>query len=201
HGTWNVLVKVSGDPIATFRRATAMAAVIASLSIVPAWLFLGRPTLTGASVAWCLLSSVLETTYLWLLSPAYRRGDRAGGLPPCHTLALCLAAVHADGDRAPAVDMDCLSAQAVPTASAAPTSYLAPVDSNRHIFLGGLLPGPLGPEPGAARSRGPGPRDRDRRRGGLGGVALTRRGTDRAQAFRCTCDPRRSRAAGRLTRW
>src|SRR5207245_5381314 len=79
--------------------------------------------------------------------------------------------------------------------------YLAAVDSNRHIFLGGLLPGPLGPEPGAARGRGPGPRDRDRRRGGLGGVALTRRGTDRGQAFRCTCDARRSRAAGRLTRW
>ena len=81
HGTWNVLVKVSGDPIATFRRATAMAAVIASLSIVPAWLFLGRPTLTGASVAWCLLSSVLETTYLWLLSTAYRRGELSAVYP------------------------------------------------------------------------------------------------------------------------
>src|SRR5207245_5523363 len=41
----------------------------------------GRPTLTGASVAWCLLSSVLETTYLWLLSTAYRRGELSAVYP------------------------------------------------------------------------------------------------------------------------
>jgi drug/metabolite transporter (DMT)-like permease len=75
HGTWNVLVKVSGDPITTFRRATAMAAVVATASLVPAWLVFGRPALSLAAVALCVLSSVLETAYLWLLSSAYRHGD------------------------------------------------------------------------------------------------------------------------------
>ena len=75
HGTWNVLVKVSGDPITTFRRATAMAAVVATLSLVPAWLIFGRPTLTLSAALLCLVSGVLETAYLWLLSSAYRHGD------------------------------------------------------------------------------------------------------------------------------
>ena len=75
HGTWNVLVKVSGDPITTFRRATAMAAVVATASLLPAWLIFGRPTLTPAAIALCVLSAVLETAYLWLLSHAYRHGD------------------------------------------------------------------------------------------------------------------------------
>lgn len=75
HGTWNVLVKVSGDPITTFRRATAMAAVVATASLVPAWLIFGRPVLTPAAAALCVLSSLLETAYLWLLSSAYRHGE------------------------------------------------------------------------------------------------------------------------------
>jgi len=81
HGTWNVLVKVGGDPIATFRRATAMAAVVATISLVPAWLIFGRPSLTPAAAALCVLSSLLETTYLWLLSTAYRRGDLSAVYP------------------------------------------------------------------------------------------------------------------------
>jgi len=75
HGTWNVLVKVSGDPITTFRRATAMAAVVATVSLVPLWLVFGRPSLSLAALGLCVLSSVLETAYLWLLSTAYRHGD------------------------------------------------------------------------------------------------------------------------------
>ena len=75
HGTWNVLVKVGGDPITTFRRATAMAAVVATLSLPPAWLVFGRPVLTPAATWLCLLSSLLETAYLFLLSTAYRRGE------------------------------------------------------------------------------------------------------------------------------
>ncbi len=81
HGTWNVLVKVSGDPITTFRRASYMAAVVATLSIAPAWLILGKPVLTPAAVGFCLISSVLETTYLWLLSTAYRRGELSAVYP------------------------------------------------------------------------------------------------------------------------
>ena len=81
HGTWNVLVKVSGDPIATFRRATAMAAVVATISLVPAWLIFGRPSLTPGAAALAVLSSFLETAYLWLLSTAYRRGDLSAVYP------------------------------------------------------------------------------------------------------------------------
>lgn len=81
HGTWNVLVKVSGDPITTFRRATAMAAVVATLSLGPAWFFFGRPTLTPEAAVLCLVSSVLETAYLWLLSTAYRRGELSAVYP------------------------------------------------------------------------------------------------------------------------
>jgi drug/metabolite transporter (DMT)-like permease len=93
HGTWNVLVKVSGDPIATFRRATTMAAVVATLSLVPAWLIFGRPSLTPGAAALCLLSSVLETTYLWLLSTAYRRGDLSAVYPIARGSAPLLSVV------------------------------------------------------------------------------------------------------------
>jgi drug/metabolite transporter (DMT)-like permease len=81
HGTWNVLVKVSGDPIATFRRVTLTSAVVATIPLVPAWLLLGRPGLDPAAAGLCLLSSVLETTYLWLLSTAYRRGELSAVYP------------------------------------------------------------------------------------------------------------------------
>jgi drug/metabolite transporter (DMT)-like permease len=70
-----VLVKVSGDPITTFRRATAMAAVVATVSLVPLWLIFGRPSLSLAALGLCVVSSILETVYLWLLSTAYRHGD------------------------------------------------------------------------------------------------------------------------------
>jgi drug/metabolite transporter (DMT)-like permease len=93
HGTWNVLVKVSGDPIATFRRATTMAAVVATLSLVPAWLIFGRPSLTPGAAALCLLSSLLETTYLWLLSTAYRRGDLSAVYPIARGSAPLLSVV------------------------------------------------------------------------------------------------------------
>ena len=75
HGTWNVLVKVSGDPIATFRRATITAAVAATASLVPLSAIFGRPTLTWAAALLCVVSSLLETSYLWFLSTAYRRGE------------------------------------------------------------------------------------------------------------------------------
>jgi len=81
HGTWNVLVKVSGDPLATFRRATFTAAAVATVSLVPAWLIFGPPSLSPAAALLCLLSSLLETTYLWLLSTAYRRGELSAVYP------------------------------------------------------------------------------------------------------------------------
>src|SRR5205823_13178053 len=45
HGTWNVLVKVSGDPIHTFRRVTLTTAATATIALLPAWWLLGRPAL------------------------------------------------------------------------------------------------------------------------------------------------------------
>ena len=91
HGTWNVLVKVSGDPLATFRRATAVSAVVATVVLVPEWLVLGRPHLPGSAVALCVVSSLLETTYLILLSTAYRRGELSAVYPIARGSAPLLA--------------------------------------------------------------------------------------------------------------
>ena len=81
HGAWNVLVKVSGDPIAIFRRATLLAAVVATIALVPAWVVLGRPGLDPVAAGLCLFSATLETAYLWLLSAAYRRGELSAVYP------------------------------------------------------------------------------------------------------------------------
>ena len=81
HGTWNILVKVSGDPITTFRRATVMAAIVATLALAPAWLLFGRPNVAPGGLLFAVVSSVLETTYLWLLSAAYRRGELSAVYP------------------------------------------------------------------------------------------------------------------------
>lgn len=81
HGTWNVLVKVSGDPIVTFRRVTLMTAVVATVALLAGWLLFGRGRLDPAAAGFSLLSSVLETAYLWLLSTAYRRGEVSAVYP------------------------------------------------------------------------------------------------------------------------
>ncbi len=81
HGTWNVIVKASGDPISNFRRATIAAAGAATVCVVPAWLLLGRPALDPGAAALCLLSASLETAYLWSLSTAYRRGELSAAYP------------------------------------------------------------------------------------------------------------------------
>lgn len=75
HGTWNVLVKVSGDPMRTFRRATAVAAMVVTVVAFVAWLFAGRPSLAPGAIALAAVSAVLELAYLFLLSAAYRRGE------------------------------------------------------------------------------------------------------------------------------
>ena len=81
HGTWNVLVKVSGDPITTFRRVTLTTALVATVTFVPAWFVIGRPGLNPEAAGLCVLSSILETAYLWLLSTAYRRGELSAVYP------------------------------------------------------------------------------------------------------------------------
>jgi drug/metabolite transporter (DMT)-like permease len=81
HGTWNVLIKVSGDPIVTFRRVTLMTAVVATIPLLLAWVWTGHGTLDPAAAGFALLSSIFETVYLWLLSAAYRRGELSAVYP------------------------------------------------------------------------------------------------------------------------
>ena len=75
HGTWNVLVKVSGDPMRTFRRATAIAALVITPITAVAWAVAGRPSLTPTAAGLAAVSAGLELLYLVLLSAAYRRGE------------------------------------------------------------------------------------------------------------------------------
>jgi len=75
HGTWNVLVKVSGDPTSTLQRATIAGAVLMTPPVLVAWLVTGRPSLGWAAAGLAALSASLEIAYLFLLSTAYRRGE------------------------------------------------------------------------------------------------------------------------------
>jgi drug/metabolite transporter (DMT)-like permease len=75
HGTWNVLVKVSGDPLGTFQRATVVAAVLLTPPILLLWWLAGRPALPAPAAGYAVLSATLELAYLWLLSAAYERGE------------------------------------------------------------------------------------------------------------------------------
>lgn len=93
HGTWNVLVKVSGDPMATFQRATLAAVLVATPLVAVAWLWAGRPGLAPAAAGWCALSGVLEVTYLWLLAAAYRRGELSAVYPIARGSAPLLAVI------------------------------------------------------------------------------------------------------------
>lgn len=91
HGTWNVLVKTSGDPLATFRRATLWSAVVATIVLVPEWIILGRPSVPPWAIGLCVLSATLETAYLFLLSVAYRRGELSAVYPIARGSAPLLA--------------------------------------------------------------------------------------------------------------
>lgn len=75
HGAWNVLVKVSGNPMATFRRASYAAVLVITPPVAAAWFIGGRPGFTAPAAGLCALSASLEVAYLWLLSAAYRRGE------------------------------------------------------------------------------------------------------------------------------
>jgi len=88
-----VLVKVSGDPMTTFRSATIAAALIATPVTLVAWLLAGRPALSAAAAAWCALSASLELAYLWLLSTAYRRGELSVVYPIARGSAPLLAVI------------------------------------------------------------------------------------------------------------
>jgi drug/metabolite transporter (DMT)-like permease len=93
HGTWNVLVKVSGDPMATFQRATLAATLLTTPPVAVVWLWAGRPGLSPAAAGWCALSGLLEVTYLWLLAAAYRRGELSAVYPIARGSAPLLAVI------------------------------------------------------------------------------------------------------------
>lgn len=93
HAIWNVLIKATGDPITTFRRATIAAAVVATALAVPAWFWQSRPALPLSAAGLCFLSATLETTYLWLLSAAYRRGELSVVYPIARGTAPLIAVV------------------------------------------------------------------------------------------------------------
>src|SRR4029077_21048500 len=89
--TWNVILKVSGDPLRTFRRATLMSGVVATIALVPELAILGRPSIRLAAIGLCVVSSILETAYLVLLSMAYRRGELSAVYPIARGSAPLLA--------------------------------------------------------------------------------------------------------------
>lgn len=91
HATWNVLVKTSGDPLRVFPRATLMSAVAATVLLVPLLAIAGRPHVEPAALAFCAISSALETAYLVLLSTAYRRGELSAVYPIARGTAPLLA--------------------------------------------------------------------------------------------------------------
>lgn len=93
HGTWNVLVKVGGDPISIFRRATIASGLVATVTVAPVWLASGRPGFTAAAMGLCLASATLETLYLWLLSWAYRHGELSAAYPIARGSAPLIAVV------------------------------------------------------------------------------------------------------------
>ena len=93
HGTWNVLVKVSGNPMGTFQRATNIAALAITPPTAVAWWLTGRPGFTPAAAGLAAASAALELAYLWLLSTAYKRGELSVVYPIARGSAPLLAVV------------------------------------------------------------------------------------------------------------
>ena len=93
HGTWNALLKLSGDPLRVFRRATLFSGVVATIALLPELALLGRPAVSLGAFGLCLVSSLLETVYLVLLSTAYRRGELSVVYPIARGSAPLLAVV------------------------------------------------------------------------------------------------------------
>lgn len=93
HATWNVLVKVSGEPMVSFQRATTLAAMVATPPTAVGWLIAGRPGFPPAAAGLAALSAALELAYLWLLAIAYRRGELSVVYPIARGSAPLLAVI------------------------------------------------------------------------------------------------------------
>jgi drug/metabolite transporter (DMT)-like permease len=92
HGTWNVLVKISADPLATFYRSTLMGAAIMTVPAVIAYLVI-RPAFSLGALGFVLVSAVFEVAYMWLLATAYGRGEISVVYPIARGTAPLLAVV------------------------------------------------------------------------------------------------------------
>src|SRR5579864_2914975 len=90
HGTWNVLVKTSADPLITIYRSTVMGAVLMTPPAIVACVVL-RPAIGTTAIVCALASGVLEVTYMWLLSSAYARGELSVVYPIARGTAPLLA--------------------------------------------------------------------------------------------------------------
>jgi drug/metabolite transporter (DMT)-like permease len=93
HATWNVMVKVSGNPMGTFQRATGIAALAITPIVLVAWLLDGRPGFTAAAAGLAAISALLELLYVWLLSTAYQRGELSVVYPIARGSAPLLAVI------------------------------------------------------------------------------------------------------------
>src|SRR5436309_9423174 len=92
HGTWNVLVKTSADPLITIYRSTVMGAVLMTPPAIVACVLL-RPSIGATAIVSVLASGVLEVTYMWLLASAYARGELSVVYPIARGSAPLLAVI------------------------------------------------------------------------------------------------------------
>jgi uncharacterized membrane protein len=74
HAGWNVLLKTSGDTLWTAVRLQAIGTAILLPIGIAAWLWNGRPAVSGEAFWLAIASGVVEAIYFICLSAAYNRG-------------------------------------------------------------------------------------------------------------------------------
>lgn len=92
HGTWNVLVKTSGDPLVSIYRSTVMAAAVTTPLALVAFVVI-RPSINPQALGFAAVSGVLEVAYMWLLTSAYARGELSVVYPIARGSAPMIAVV------------------------------------------------------------------------------------------------------------
>jgi drug/metabolite transporter (DMT)-like permease len=74
HAGWNVLLKTSGDTLATAFRLQAIGTAILLPVGIGAWLANGRPAVPAVAIWLAIGSGAIEAAYFVFLAQAYRRG-------------------------------------------------------------------------------------------------------------------------------
>jgi uncharacterized membrane protein len=74
HAGWNVLLKTSGDTLWTAVKLQAIGTAILLPVGIAAWLWNGRPAVSGEAFGLAIASGVVEAIYFVCLSAAYSRG-------------------------------------------------------------------------------------------------------------------------------